>query len=183
MSASKAKNSLSTEMQDRAIVISRVFAAPRELIWNACTDPKQLVQWWGPRDFTITIHEMDVRPGGIWKHTLQGPDGTDYPTRCVFCRDPGPRTAWLRNRGQRQKRFRMYRGPSVDVRPRRPGFFEPHATGTDLLQCGGRRTRLLLTFKQTEWALAGQTKTQMFDSIKAAYDKKDLPLPEPGAML
>jgi uncharacterized protein YndB with AHSA1/START domain len=84
MPAGKAKNSPATETQDREIVISRVFDASRELIWNACTDPKQLVQWWGPRGFTITIHEMDVRPGGVWKHTLHGPDGTDYPTQCVF---------------------------------------------------------------------------------------------------
>jgi uncharacterized protein YndB with AHSA1/START domain len=84
MSASNAKNSLTTEMQDREIVISRIFDAPRELIWNAWADPKQLAEWWGPRGFTITIHEMDVRPGGVWKHTMHGPDGTDYPTRCVF---------------------------------------------------------------------------------------------------
>ena len=44
------------------------------------------------------------------------------------------------------------------------------------------RSRLLLTFKQTEWALAGRTKTQMYDKIKAAYNNKELPLPETGAM-
>jgi len=69
---------------DREIVLTRVFDAPRELIWDAWTDPKQIVQWWGPRGFTMTIHEMDVRPGGVWKHTMHGPDGTDYPTQCVF---------------------------------------------------------------------------------------------------
>jgi uncharacterized protein YndB with AHSA1/START domain len=69
---------------DREIVITRVFDAPRELIWKVWTDPKHVAQWWGPRGFTTTIHEMDVRPGGIWRHTMHGPDGTDYPNQCVF---------------------------------------------------------------------------------------------------
>ena len=71
-------------LADREIVITRVFDAPRELIWNAWIDPKQIVRWWGPRGFTTTIHEMDVRPGGVWKHTMHGPDGTDYPSQSVF---------------------------------------------------------------------------------------------------
>jgi uncharacterized protein YndB with AHSA1/START domain len=69
---------------EREILLTRVFDAPRELIWDAWTDPKHIVKWWGPRGFTTTIHEMDVRPGGIWKHTMHGPDGTDYPSQCVF---------------------------------------------------------------------------------------------------
>jgi uncharacterized protein YndB with AHSA1/START domain len=71
-------------LADREIVLTRVFDAPRELLWDAWTDPKHVVKWWGPRGFTITIHEMDVRPGGIWNHTMHGPDGTDYPGQCVF---------------------------------------------------------------------------------------------------
>jgi uncharacterized protein YndB with AHSA1/START domain len=69
---------------DREIVISRVFDAPRELVWNAWTDPQQVVQWWGPKGFTTTIHEMDLRPGGVWRHTMHGPDGLDYPNKSVF---------------------------------------------------------------------------------------------------
>lgn len=71
-------------LADREIVLTRVFDAPHELLWDAWTDPKHVVKWWGPRGFTITIHEMDVRPGGIWNHTMHGPDGTDYPGQCVF---------------------------------------------------------------------------------------------------
>jgi uncharacterized protein YndB with AHSA1/START domain len=69
---------------DREITITRVFDAPREMIWDAWTDPEQIVQWWGPRGFTSTIHEMDVRPGGVWKSTMHGPDGTDYLNHGVF---------------------------------------------------------------------------------------------------
>jgi len=69
---------------DREIVLSRVFDAPRELVWEAWTDPKQVVKWWGPPGFTTTIAKMDVRPGGEWRHTMHGPDGTDYPNRSRF---------------------------------------------------------------------------------------------------
>ena len=69
---------------DREIVITRVVDAPRELVWQAMTDPRHIVHWWGPRGFTTTIEEMDVRPGGVWKHVMHGPDGTDYPNHSVF---------------------------------------------------------------------------------------------------
>lgn len=80
----KKKTASAEHLADREIVITRVFDAPREIIWNAWIDPKQIVRWWGPRGFTTTIHEMDVRPGGVWKHTMHGPDGTDYPNQIVF---------------------------------------------------------------------------------------------------
>ena len=69
---------------DREIVMSRIFDAPRELVWQAMTDPKHVGHWWGPRGFSTTIETMDVRPGGIWKHTMRGPDGTHYPNQSVF---------------------------------------------------------------------------------------------------
>ncbi len=69
---------------DREIVITRVFDAPREMVFDAWTDPQHIHCWWGPRGFTTTVHEMDVRPGGIWLLTMNGPDGTDYKNRIVF---------------------------------------------------------------------------------------------------
>ncbi len=70
--------------ETREIVVSRVFDAPRELVWKVWTEPEHVAQWWGPRGFSTTIHEMDVRPGGVWKQTLHGPDGMDYPNHSVF---------------------------------------------------------------------------------------------------
>lgn len=69
---------------DREIVITRVFDAPRELVFEAWTNPKHVAQWWGPNGFTTTIQEMDVRPGGIWRLVMRGPDGTDYKNKIVF---------------------------------------------------------------------------------------------------
>jgi uncharacterized protein YndB with AHSA1/START domain len=78
------KNNSTTGTADREIVITRVFDAPRELVWQAMTDPQQVVHWWGPRGFTTTIETMDVRPGGAWKHTMHGPDGVNYPNKSIF---------------------------------------------------------------------------------------------------
>ena len=78
------ENSPASETSDREIVMTRAFDAPRELVWNAWTDAKHIKQWWGPRGFTTTTHEMDVRPGGVWRFIRHGPDGTDYPNRIVY---------------------------------------------------------------------------------------------------
>lgn len=61
-----------------AIVTSRMFAVPRDRIWAAIRDPAVLAGWWGPAGFTNTFHEFDFRPGGVWKFTMHGPDGTAY---------------------------------------------------------------------------------------------------------
>jgi uncharacterized protein YndB with AHSA1/START domain len=69
---------------DREIILSRLFDAPRELVWEVWTDPNHVANWWGPNGFTSTIHEMDVRPSGVWHLTMHGPDGRDYPNKSIF---------------------------------------------------------------------------------------------------
>lgn len=69
---------------DREFVISRVFNAPRELVWRAWTDPKHMAKWWGPRAFTNPICEMDVRPGGAYRIVMRSPEGAEYPLKGVF---------------------------------------------------------------------------------------------------
>jgi uncharacterized protein YndB with AHSA1/START domain len=72
------------DVRAREIVMTRVFDAPREIVFEMWTDPKHLVHWWGPRGFTTTIQEMDVRPGGAWTMIMHGPDGVNYPNHSVF---------------------------------------------------------------------------------------------------
>ena len=60
---------------DREIVTERVFDAPRERVFQAFVDPELIPQWWGPRGITTTVDEMDVREGGNWRFTCDGPDG------------------------------------------------------------------------------------------------------------
>jgi len=69
---------------DREIVAVRMFNAPPEIVWRMWTDPQHLAQWWGPNGFTNTIQQMDVRPGGQWRHIMHGPDGRTYPNECVY---------------------------------------------------------------------------------------------------
>jgi uncharacterized protein YndB with AHSA1/START domain len=69
---------------DREIVITRVLDAPRERVFEVWTDPEQVGHWWGPTGFTTTIYEMDVRPGGVWRYMMHGPDGVDYPNRVDY---------------------------------------------------------------------------------------------------
>ncbi|MGE3956926.1 MAG: SRPBCC family protein [Vicinamibacterales bacterium] len=61
------------------IVSARTFEAPREAVFDAFCDAEQLAHWWGPAGFRHTLHERDLRPGGAWRFTMHGPDGTDYP--------------------------------------------------------------------------------------------------------
>ena len=69
---------------DNEVVITRLLDAPRELVWEAWTNPEHVAKWWGPNGFTTTTEVMDVRPGGVWRHTMHGPDGTDYPNESKF---------------------------------------------------------------------------------------------------
>ena len=82
--ATTARSSNATSTSDREIVMTRVFDAPRELVFKAWTDPEHVTQWWGPHGFTTTIHEMDVRPGGVWRFVMHGPDGVDYQNKVVY---------------------------------------------------------------------------------------------------
>jgi uncharacterized protein YndB with AHSA1/START domain len=69
---------------DREFLHSRRIDAPRERVFRAFSDPAHLTRWWGPKGFTSTFHEFDLRPGGSWRFLLHGPDGTDYPNESAF---------------------------------------------------------------------------------------------------
>jgi uncharacterized protein YndB with AHSA1/START domain len=90
-----------TREPGREIIISRVFDAPRDLVWDAMTNPEHIVHWWGPNGFTTTIEVMDVRPGGAWRHVMHGPDGTDYPNDSVFTMVVKPERIGFRTSGGR----------------------------------------------------------------------------------
>ena len=65
--------------EEHELVVTRVFDAPRELVFKAWTDPKIVAQWWGPHRFTNPVCELDPRPGGAIRIHMRGPDGTVYP--------------------------------------------------------------------------------------------------------
>jgi uncharacterized protein YndB with AHSA1/START domain len=79
-----ARNNAAAESAEQALVITRIFDAPRSLVFNAWTDPEHLVHWLGPQGFTGTIVKMDVRPGGAYRFHMRSPEGTDHWRRGVY---------------------------------------------------------------------------------------------------
>lgn len=68
-----------TVLSDTEIMLSRTFDAPRELVFEACSRPEHVKNWWGPRGSDVTVLEMDFRPGGTWRFLQRMPDGNTYP--------------------------------------------------------------------------------------------------------
>jgi uncharacterized protein YndB with AHSA1/START domain len=64
---------------DTDLVWERTFDAPRQLVWDAFTDPARIPQWWGPHGSTAVVVEMDVRPGGKWRFISRAPGRDDVP--------------------------------------------------------------------------------------------------------
>ena len=77
-----ATGSMANEEQE--LVLTRVFDAPRELVFKVWTDPKHVAQWWGPKGFTNPFCELDLRPGGAILIHMRGPDGTVYPMTGIY---------------------------------------------------------------------------------------------------
>jgi uncharacterized protein YndB with AHSA1/START domain len=67
-----------TVNETERMVVTRVFDAPRELVWKAWTDPKYAMQWWGPKGFTAPFCEMDFRVGGKFLCCMRAPDGQEF---------------------------------------------------------------------------------------------------------
>jgi uncharacterized protein YndB with AHSA1/START domain len=69
---------------ERELVITRIFDAPRSLVFKAWTDPEHMAQWWGPKGFTAPICEMEARTGGALRILMRGPDGAEHPMTGVI---------------------------------------------------------------------------------------------------
>jgi uncharacterized protein YndB with AHSA1/START domain len=66
-------------LADRSFTLTRWFDAPRERVWRAWTDPRELAAWWGPHGFTNPEVEADIRPGGRLRIVMRSPEGVDFP--------------------------------------------------------------------------------------------------------
>jgi uncharacterized protein YndB with AHSA1/START domain len=142
----------STGTADREIVLTRIFDAPRELVFEAYTDARHLDEWWGPRGFVTKTIEHDARVGGAWRFTMLAPDGTVFPNRVVYTEVVRPeRLAYLHD-------------SDVDDDPRR---FQVTVTFADL---GGRTeltSRMLLATPEQRAQVVG------FGAIELGYQTLD----------
>ena len=82
---------------DKVLIVTRTFAAPRALVWRAFSDPFHLRQWWGPKGFTNPVCELDFRVGGHWHNVMRGPDGREYPADFTFIEIAEPERIVFRN--------------------------------------------------------------------------------------
>jgi uncharacterized protein YndB with AHSA1/START domain len=120
-----ARSSIDLDRDPTAMIVSRVVNAPRALVFEAWTDPKHLAQWWGPDGFTTTTSAFDMRPGGVWRFVMHGPDGRDYQNRITF------------DVIEKPKRIEYHHGGADDVEPVQ---FRTTVTFEDL---GDNRTRII----------------------------------------
>jgi uncharacterized protein YndB with AHSA1/START domain len=79
-----AKTNVIAEPGKQEIVITRILDAPRDLVFKAYTDPNAIPQWWGPRNLTTVVDQMDVRPGGIWRFVHRDAEGNEYGFHGVY---------------------------------------------------------------------------------------------------
>ena len=108
------------------IVMTRVYDAPRDMVWEAITEPDHVRQWWGGPGYTTLACEMDVRPGGRWSQVMRFPDGQEMALRFVYVEVDKPARMVWRNADPE----------------RAPGAVAPQFTVT--LEALGERTRWTL---------------------------------------
>lgn len=75
---------MNPQIEENVLIYTRILPAPRELVWKVWTNPDHITHWWGPRGFSTTTKEMNLRKGGYWKFTMHGPDGRDYLNKVQY---------------------------------------------------------------------------------------------------
>jgi len=66
------------------LVITRVFSAPREMVWKAWTEAEQLEKWWGPKGCRLSVVRLDLRPGGIFHYAMEFQPGHPIYGRFIY---------------------------------------------------------------------------------------------------
>ncbi|MBA3875165.1 MAG: SRPBCC family protein [Anaerolineae bacterium] len=75
---------LIVEPGSHEIIMSRIFNAPRELVFKVMTDPQHIPQWWGPKIYTTVVDKMEVKAGGLWRYIQKGKDGNEFAFHGVY---------------------------------------------------------------------------------------------------
>ena len=142
-----------TTPTDREIVLTRVFDAPRRLVFDAFTKPELLQRWFGPRGWSLVVCEVDLKVGGAFRFVLRGPDGTDMGMRGV------------------------YREIAPPERIVHTELFDQDWTGgetlvtTVLTEQGGKTAVTMTVLYASREARDGALKTPMEEGVAAAYDR------------
>ena len=78
------RTSAAVQAAEAELVITRIFDAPRSLVFRAWIEPAHLARWWGPKGFTTVSCDIDVRAGGTWFRLMRAPDGSEHRKRGVY---------------------------------------------------------------------------------------------------
>jgi uncharacterized protein YndB with AHSA1/START domain len=80
----KTKNSYTRQARKQILAITRVFDAPRSLVFKAWMEPERVMQWWGPKGFTCPVCRIYLRPGGVYFNCMHSPEGHNFWSRGVY---------------------------------------------------------------------------------------------------
>ena len=78
------KTSVIAEPGTYEVLMTRVFDAPRDLVFKAFTDPRHIPQWWGPKNLTTVVDKMDVKAGGLWRFVQRDQQGNEFAFHGVY---------------------------------------------------------------------------------------------------
>jgi uncharacterized protein YndB with AHSA1/START domain len=78
------ETTFTVEPNRQEIIMSRVFAAPRDLVFRVATDPEHIAHWWGPSEYATTVDKADVRPGGQWRYVQTDKQGNEFAFHGVY---------------------------------------------------------------------------------------------------
>ena len=136
------------------LVITRVFDAPRELVWKAWTDPALVVKWWGLKGFTSPSCQIDLRVGGRYLLCMRAPDGQEYWSGGEYTEITAPEKI-VSVLFYADKNGKVERADHKDVEVRDVVTFE---------EMGSGRTKL--TFRRSHWDVGeDEGSNQIFDKL------------------
>jgi uncharacterized protein YndB with AHSA1/START domain len=141
-----------TTPSDTEIRMARTFDAPRDLVWRLWTDAERIPEFWGWRDAETTVHTWDLRPGGAWRISSRGGDGTEFAFSGEF-REVQPQELLVWTFG--------YDGMTE----------EPLVESLRFEEEGGRTTLVSTSTFETKEARDAMLGTGMADGAKVTYDR------------
>ena len=84
MSRIKTETAAARQTAEQTLTITRVFNAPRSLVFQAWTQCERMRHWWGPKGFTVPFCEIDLRPGGMSRFDMRSPEGKDFWSQGIY---------------------------------------------------------------------------------------------------
>lgn len=162
----------SSPTADREVVLTRVFDAPRELVFEAWTSPKHMAQWWGPKNFTNPVCELDARPGGAFLIVMRAPDGAEFPYQGVYREVVRPsRIVYTGDMSAVSDEWHDLFNPGRDRSRGRPKL--ESITTVAFEEIGGRTHMTLRILFETTEIRDGMLRMQMAEGWGESFEKLD----------